>query len=149
MNAGLVAQRQGDVNQALADYEAAAAKAPDNVYAHYDLGVIYQQRGATNDAATQYRQALLLDPKFVDALYNMGVLEAPVNPASAVDYYTKDLQVQPTNAAANFNLGVLLIKRGGTTQGYYYLRRGLRLNPALRADIPPGVSVPSTTTTKA
>jgi hypothetical protein len=146
VDAGLAAEAAGNINRALADYKAAASEDPRNVYAHYAMGTIYQQRGATNSAAKEYRQALLIDPKFGDALYNMGVLEAPRDPASAIDYYLRDLEVQPTNASANFNLGVLLIERGDKTRGDPYLETGLRLNPALSADIPPGVKVPPTPT---
>ena len=144
---GLAAGRAGNTNLAFSDYKAAAAKDPNNLYAHYDLGYIYQVRGDTADAATEYRRVLLINPKFGDALYNMGVLQAKTDPASAIAYYTQDLQVNPNNASANFNLGVLLIMQGQTTRGNLYLVTGLRLNPALRADLPPGITAPTTTTT--
>ena len=143
VSAGLAAEQSGDTAQAFSDFKAAAADDSSNVYAHYDLGYIYQERGDTTDALAEYRQTLLIDPKFGDALYNLGVLEAPTNPASAIEYYKQDLQVDPTNASANFNLGVLLIKQGQISQGDSYLETGLRLNPALSADIPPGITVPS------
>ncbi len=141
--AGLAAERSGDTAQAFSDFRAAAADDPSNLYAHYDLGYIYQERGDSADALTQYRRALSIDPKFDDALYNLGVLEAPTNPASAIEYYKRDLSVNPKNAAANFNLGVLLIKQGQISQGDSYLETGLRLNPALSSDIPPGITVPT------
>jgi superkiller protein 3 len=147
VEAGLAAQRAGDTNQAFSDYKAAAAKDPNNVYAHYDLGFIYQKQGNTANAATEYRKALLINPKFGDALYNMGVLLAPTDPVSAIEFYKQDLAVNPNNASANFNLGVLLVKQGQSTQGDLYLAIGVRLNPALSADLPTGVTLPSTTTT--
>ena len=107
------------------------------------MGYIYEERGDTSDAFAEYRRALLIDPKFGDALYNLGVLEAPTDPASAIEYYTQDLQVNPNHASANFNLGVLLIKQAQISQGDSYLRIALRLNPALSADLPPGITVPS------
>ena len=149
VDAGLAAESAGNVNQAFADYQAAAAKDPNNQYAPYDLGYIYQQRGDTKDAAAEYRQALLIDPKFGDALYNFGVLETPIDPASAISYFRQDLAVAPTNASANFNLGVLLIKQGETTEGDSYVQTGINLNPALASDLPAGISLPTTTTTTA
>jgi hypothetical protein len=144
---GLAAERAGHVNRAFADYQAAATKDPNNQYAHYDLGYIDQQRGETTKASTEYTQALRIDPTFADALYNMGVLEAPRDPASAIKFYRRDLRVDPKNASANFNLGVLLIREGETALGDLYLETGLDLNPSLRAAIPPGISVPTATTT--
>jgi tetratricopeptide (TPR) repeat protein len=131
------------VNRALADYEAAAAKDPTDVAAQYDIGYVYEERGDKTAAATQYRKALVIDPTFESALYNMGVLEASIDPASAIAYYLQALAVQPNNASANFNLGVLLIKKGEKARGDSYLEKGLRLNPALVANIPPGISVPT------
>ncbi len=90
---------------------------------------------------------LLINPKFGDALYNLGVLETSSDAASAIEYYMQDLKVAPNNASANFNLGVLLIKQGQTSQGNLYLATGLRLNPNLSADLPPGITAPTTTTT--
>ncbi len=145
--AGLAAERAGNVNGAVAYYKAAAAKDANNKYAAYDLGYIYQEAGNTSQAAAEYRRALLIDPNFEQALYNMGVLEAPGNPALAITYYDQDLKLDPNNPSANFNLGVLLIKQGQTAQGNTYLATGLRLNPALSADVPPGITVPTTTTT--
>lgn len=143
VSAGLAAERSGNTSLAFSDFEAAAAADPNNLYAHYDLGYIYQQRGDSTDALTQYRRALSIDPKFDDALYNLGVLEAPTNPAGAIQYYKQDLNVNPKNAAANFNLGILLIKQGQASEGDSYVETGLSLNPALSADIPPGITVPS------
>jgi hypothetical protein len=147
VTAGLVAERAGNMNQAFTDYQEALAKDPSNIFALYDLGHINQERGHTEAAAKQYLAVLRIDPKFDDALYNMGVLEAPFDPKGAIGYYTQDLRIQPTNAAANFNLGVLLIDHGKTAQGYSYLEVGLRLNPALSADVPSGINVPASTTT--
>jgi tetratricopeptide (TPR) repeat protein len=142
---GLAAEKAGNADLAFSDYRAATTKDPENVYAHYDLGYFYQVHGDASGASTEYRQALAIDPKFGDALYNMGVLETTKDPASAIEYYTRDLQVQPTSAAANFNLGVLLIKKGETTRGYSYLDTGIRLNPALGAKKPAGITLPTTT----
>lgn len=147
VTAGLAAEAKGDVNSAEADYKAAEAKDPHNYFAPYDLGYIYQARGSAAQAASEYQKALLINPKFGRALYNLGVLKSTTNPAAAISYYEQDLQVEPSNASANFNLGVLLIKQGQTTQGYADLETGIRLNPALSADIPAGIAPPPATTT--
>jgi hypothetical protein len=143
---GLAAEGAGHLHRAFADYEAATNKDPDNQYAHYDLGYIDQQRKETSKASAEYTEALRIDPTFADALYNMGVLEAPTDPAGAIEFYKRDLGVDPRNASANFNLGVLLIRQGETALGDLYLETGLSLNPSLRSSIPPGITVPSATT---
>lgn len=147
---GLSAERSGDVPGALADYKAAITADPNNKYAHYDLGYVYQTRGDVADAAAEYLAALRIDPRFAQPLYNMGVLETKSNPSSAISYYERELQADPSDATGNFNLGVLLIQQGQRSLGDNYLATGLRLNPALSADLPPGITPPasSSTTTK-
>jgi tetratricopeptide (TPR) repeat protein len=147
VSAGLAAEKAGNTDEAVADYKAAVAKDSNNVYAHYDLGYIYQERGDSAAAATEYRKALLINPKFVRALYNMGVLEGSSDPALAISYYEQDLALEPRNAAANFNLGVLLYKQGQTAQGVADIETALRLEPSLSADLPAGITVPTSTTT--
>jgi tetratricopeptide (TPR) repeat protein len=66
----------------------------------------------------------------------MGVLLTATKPAEAISYYMRDLRVEPGNAAANLNLGLLLIRHGNTDQGRTYLRKAIRLNPAFQQRIP-------------
>jgi hypothetical protein len=142
VNDGLAAERDGRISRAFADYQAAARMNPNNVYALFDLGTVYQQRDDDAAAAAEYQNALSIDPSFASALYNLGVLEATTDPSKAISYYEMDLRLQPGNAPGNFNLGVLLIRQGQTSQGYTYLDRALHLKPSLRSDIPPGIQPP-------
>jgi Tfp pilus assembly protein PilF len=141
--AGLKAEQEGRTNLAYSDYRKAFTKDHSNAVALYDLGHIDQERGQIAQAADEYQAALKADPTFTDALYNMGVLDASRNPTAAVLYYTRTVQLEPNNAAANFNLGVLLIKLGHNVQGDVYLKTALRLDPSLANDLPPGITVPS------
>jgi tetratricopeptide (TPR) repeat protein len=144
--AGLAAEAAGHNSQALADYREAATKNPHSVYAPYDIAHLDQVLGQSSKAADEYRIALRIDPKYFDALYNMGVLEAHTDPKAAALYYFSALGVAPDNPAANFNLGVLLIRLGKVTSGDSYVETGIRLEPSLAGDLPKGISVPSTTT---
>ena len=136
---GLATEQMGRTSQAFADFKAAEQADAGNKYAHYDMGYIYQQRGDAHDAAIEYRRTLAIDPAFAQALYNLGVLEATSNPSQAISYYLDDLRLEPNDAAANFNLGVLLIEHGQRSQGQIYLAKGLKLEPSLFARIPPGI----------
>lgn len=136
---GLAAQLGGNLDEALKDYRAAEAADPTNKFAPYDIGVIDQQRNQIGAAADEYRKALAIDPEYPPALYNLAVLEAPTDPLSAISLYREELQVSPSDASANFNLGILLINQGQSATGRAYLGTALRLNPALASDLPPGI----------
>jgi hypothetical protein len=81
----------------------------------------------------------LIDPKFGDALYNFGILEARTDPSSVIEY-TQDLKADPTNASGS-TWEFCSLRGGRLHRGDSYLRNQLR--PALSADIPSGITVPS------
>jgi Tfp pilus assembly protein PilF len=136
--AGLAAQQQGQIDKAKQDYQAAIAQDPNNKYAYYDLGVIYQQAKDSTDASTNYRRALLIDPNFKSALFNMAVLETSSNPQGAISLYQQLLQLNPNDANVNFNLGLLLIAQGQSTQGHADLSKALQVDPSLSSRLPAG-----------
>jgi tetratricopeptide (TPR) repeat protein len=147
INQGLSAERAGNLPEALLDYEAATNKDPGNKVALYDLAYVDQIQGHRSDATAAYLQALGIDPRFTQALYNMGVLETETNPSSAISYYRRELQVDPNDPSGNFNLGVLLVKAGQSGEGDIYIEQGVRLNPSLASELPPGISLPGTAPT--
>jgi tetratricopeptide (TPR) repeat protein len=138
VGAGLAAQQQGQVDQAKKDYQAALTKDPNNKYAYYDLGVIFQQAQDSTDATTNYRRALVIDPNFKPALFNMAVLETSSDPQGAIALYQQLLQLNPNDANVNFNLGLLLIAQGQSTQGHANLAKAIQIDPSLSSRLPAG-----------
>ena len=138
VGAGLAAQQQGLVAQAKQDYQAALTKDPNNKYAYYDLGVIFQQAQDATDATTNYRRALVIDPNFKPALFNMAVLETSSDPQGAIALYQQLLQLNPNDANVNFNLGLLLIAQGQSSQGHADLSKAVQIDPSLSSRLPAG-----------
>lgn len=134
--AGLTAQRSKRTEQAAADYESAIRDDPYDMYGPFDLGTIYEQTGNAEAALVEYQQALRINPNFPYALYNLGVMYTGIDWVAAESYYLRVLRVQPANASANVNLGVLLVEHRETKKGLSYLKTGVHQNPALFADIP-------------
>jgi Tfp pilus assembly protein PilF len=137
---GLNAQSLGQTQQAQQDYQAAVAKDPTNKYAFYDLGVIYQQENDATNASMQYHKALVIDPNYKPALFNLAVLETPTNPQGAIALYQLLLQLNPSDANVNFNLGLILIANTQSTQGHADLQKAIQINPALRSRLPAGIT---------
>lgn len=139
IQAGLAAEQTGSLQQAIKDFQGAAKADPSDPTPAFDLAVAYQKGGLRAQASAQYRTVLLIDPRFTPALSNLAALEEPTDPATAIYYYELELKITPADPRANVRLGVLLIQAGETIQGYTYLDRGLRLDPALRATLPAGI----------
>ena len=79
-----------------------------------------------------YRSALQTDPNYGPALFGLGVVRQVFNSVQeAVDLYTKDIAIEPTNAAAHYNLGILLRIQGKTAQGDAEIARAIQLDPKL------------------
>ncbi|MEV0400384.1 tetratricopeptide repeat protein [Actinoallomurus sp. NPDC050550] len=139
--AGISAQRAADTADAQIYYTAAARIDPRNALTHFDLGTIFQGNGNAVGAQSEYKRTLAINPRFGGALYNMGVLLAATRPAKAISYYRRDLRVEPGHAAANLNLGLLLVRQGETSRGRTLIRKAIRLNPAFKQQLPPGIKL--------
>jgi tetratricopeptide (TPR) repeat protein len=63
-----------DLEQGLADCQAALARNPDNADALDSRGFLYFRAGQLNDAKVSYAAAIAADPKLASALYMRGVI---------------------------------------------------------------------------
>ena len=75
--------------------------------------MIEQTDGRTELAEGYYRAALDADPNFVPALFNLAIVRTAVGATQeAIDLYLRVIALEPEYAAAHFNLGILLPRRG-------------------------------------
>lgn len=138
---GLTAQHVGNLTLAFADYQAVVTKQPNNVDAIFDIGTIYQARNQNGQAASWYERALKLEPNLSQALYNLAIIDTAGNPSAAVTLYEKDTTVDPSNAAAWFNLGVILYRQGQQTPGRADIQHAISLEPSLASDVPSDIKL--------
>ncbi len=138
---GLSAQHDGNLDLALADYQAVLSKEPSDVDAIFDVGTIYQARSQNSQAATWYERALKLQPNLSQALYNLAIIDTSSNPTEAVSLYQEDITVDASNASAWFNLGVILYRQGQQTDGRADIKHAISLNPALSSYVPSDINL--------
>jgi tetratricopeptide (TPR) repeat protein len=137
IGAGIHLLRQGNTNAAEQLFQQAIARNPNNALGYYDLGVVYQQQGQTDSAEREYTAALGVNPNYVPALYNKALMDGSQRPFLAIALYEKAISIQPDSPTALLHLG--LLEATVTHQkpaGLSDLRKAIRLDPALRADIP-------------
>jgi type IV pilus assembly protein PilF len=141
LTAGLKAENSGQAQQALKDFNAAAAKNPTSAVPYYDLGVVYQEQLKNpTQAAVEYNKALLADPKYKSAMFNLATIETTTSPLNAITLYQKLLTLNPNDANTLFNLGLLLYGNGQMAQGQVDLAKAISLDPGLKSRLPAGVT---------
>ena len=105
---GLSLQKQGDVDGAIAEYEAAIAVDPGLVAAHVNLIALYGRQQRWEKAESHYRALEPIGPVPAEAHYNFGIcLAAQHKSGNAADQFRKALAVNPAHAGALSGLGQL------------------------------------------
>lgn len=99
------ARRQGLVEEALAQYEKAAALDPGNSTAQYNAGALLVRAGRTAEAERRFRAALKADPGYIDARVNLAlVLRDRGEAGEAVEHLRRVAEADPADLRARFEL---------------------------------------------
>ena len=127
---GLTVQRNEDYRTRVALYRDTAAKRPDNVLAHYNLGMALAEAGRRGEAAAEFEAALRLEPQFPQADYNLGnALAGAGRVAEAADAYTAALRINPNYAEAHRALGEVLLRLGRNREARWHFNAAVLLHP--------------------
>jgi tetratricopeptide (TPR) repeat protein len=129
---GLDAHVAGDLDTAIAAYNAVLASEPQNKYAQFNLGLIDQSRGNLDSAENHYRLAISADPEYVPALFNLATVRtALAYPLDAISLYRRAIAVQENYAGAHLNLGLLLRQIGLTDESDAEIAQAVELDPSI------------------
>ncbi len=74
LNLGSLLKKKGDLEGAIAQYEAAARIDPTQPMIYFNLGVVHRARGYLEPALRAYEYAIALDPNYGVAYQNLGVV---------------------------------------------------------------------------
>jgi tetratricopeptide (TPR) repeat protein len=74
LNLGALLKKKGDLEGAIAQYEAAARIDPTQPMTYFNLGVAHRARGYLEPALRAYEYAIVLDPNYGAAYQNLGVV---------------------------------------------------------------------------
>lgn len=105
---------------------------PDSAELHNRLGALLVEKGFPRDAEREFRRATWADRRFYPAHYNIAMArQARGDEAGAVRALRRTLQVKPGHAAAHFQLGLMLEKRGRTEEALTHYVEAYRINESL------------------
>lgn len=116
---GLKAYQRQQWDDALAAFEQAMAKEPENPQMNYNLGVVYFQKGAYDQALESFEKAQLTTDStlLAYAFYNKGnTLFKQEKYAEAVEAYKRVLDLNPADRDAKHNLELAQLKMKGQEQ---------------------------------
>jgi Flp pilus assembly protein TadD len=120
----------GRVDEALAGYEALAAKAPESASVHRMLGAALKKKGDVARAEAELRKAAELDPQDPLAHRDLGVLLYETNRQDlALPEAEKALALDPQNAGLLFNLGLMYQSAGRGPEAWDTLVKAEAVDP--------------------
>jgi tetratricopeptide (TPR) repeat protein len=93
---GIVYVEQGQLDEAVAEFEAAVALAPNNADAYFQLGSAYYDLGRLDEAAAALQKAVELDPANPDAHRNLGTVYGKLDQwEEAAAAYERAIELKP------------------------------------------------------
>jgi len=129
-NYGLVLAKDGQLQEAIAQYEEALRLKPDFGEVDVNLGLALASSGQRMEAIARYRDALRLNPAQPEAHTNLCiVLRQTGQFREAVAEGEEALRLRPDYPEADNNLAVALIQERRNTEAMSYLERALQLQP--------------------
>ncbi|TDG22396.1 tetratricopeptide repeat protein [Paraburkholderia silviterrae] len=119
MHLGKLLRAAGDHAQAAACFERIVVQEPENPTAHFELGYVYDAMHRYEEAIPLYRRAVALKPDAAGAVNNLAfALTALARYDEAQAYYRRALELSPGLPEPQFQLGMLLLRRGEYAEGW-------------------------------
>jgi protein O-mannosyl-transferase len=129
-NLGAALYRNGQIDEAIRQFQEGVRLKPDDAEAHYNLGVALDKKGQVDEAIRQFQEALRLEPDYADAYYNLGVaFYQQGRAAEAIRQFEEAIRLKPDHAEAHNNLGTALGIKGQTEEAIRQFQEALRLRP--------------------
>lgn len=127
---GLVAQREGRTQEAVAFLRKASAALPDDAECQCNFGVSLAAAGRDSEALRAFHRAIALRPDYFDAHKNISVTHAKAGRLlEAADAYRKAISLNPNDAETMMDLNAVLMELGRISDAIDVLRQIAELHP--------------------
>jgi len=141
-NLGGVLWQQKKVKEATEEFSLAIRADPKFAKAHNNLGNALMVAGNLQGALEHFQTAVSLEPGFAMGHFSLGLALAQTGRNVQAEKELRDaLILAPDLAVAHFELGLLLASGKSTlpAEARAEIEEGIRLNPELRAALPPAI----------
>lgn len=132
-NIGLVFQKTGPLDSAIAWHQRSLELEPENAMYHYNLGYAYGIAHNFDLAIEQVNIALKLDPRYADAYWQMGHLvmeRGNYNPQEAISYFDQAIALNTSQMANAYSgRGIAYYAQGDYKAAIADYDRALAIDP--------------------
>lgn len=127
---GITEFQQGNLPQAILDYNKAIEINPRYAGAYYNRGQAYYSQGNSAQAILDFNKAILLNPGVAQTYNNRGnSCVQQGNFTQAISDYSKAIEINPNYAAAYNNRGAIYAKQGNFTQAISDYNKVIETDP--------------------
>jgi tetratricopeptide (TPR) repeat protein len=127
---GNVLLQNGQINEAIIQFQTALAIRPDYAEAHNNLGKALFQKGQFDESIIQFQKALAITPEYAEVHYNLGsAFYQKGFVDEAITQYQEALALQPDYAPVHNNLGNALFQKGRVDEAIIQFQKALADNP--------------------
>jgi len=130
-NLGVLATREGNVGQAVENFQRALKINPHHLLSLQNLGNAYRLQKRWEDARETLERALAVSPEDAEANYSLGMVFAQTNDtAKAYGYLQQALKARPVYPEALNNLGILFLVTHRRDDAVASFEQCIRVAPA-------------------
>jgi len=130
LNVGIALAKNGQIDEAIINYQEALEIDPNNATAHYNLGTALVKVNRTAEAVIHFQKVLEINPDDAEACHDLGnALYQMGRMNEAIDCYKKVLELKPDNVPAYNNLATALCQLGRMDEAVGYFQKSLQIEP--------------------
>jgi Flp pilus assembly protein TadD/peroxiredoxin len=130
-NLGILAAREGQTEEAIANFQEALKADPDYSVAIDNLGNAYRQGKQWENAKRAFRRALELNGQDAEANYGLGMILVQLDDTEeAYKLLQKAIAARPDYPEALNNLGILYLRTGRKDDAEKSFKESIRVAPA-------------------
>ncbi len=127
---GMVYETQGDLTQALFDFNKAIEIDPHFTEAYNNRGNVYGKQGRFSQALSDFNKTIELDPNFGDAYNNRGNLYSQEGKfTQALSDFNKAIEINPGLAWGFYDRAICYVKQGNVLQALADYNRVMAIDP--------------------
>ena len=131
LNLGVLHSDLGNDEQALKDYQTAIRLDDDYVPARVNLAMLHYAHNRLDDAERELKEVVKRAPDFADGHFMLALLVAEHDQRTdeAIALLERAVEIEPTRAEFQYNLGVASLQAGRSDRAKMHLVRAAELQP--------------------